>query len=55
MSYWVILHVDATLTTYTKHYHQCVCVCVWLGSFVNTSSGEGFVVLYAAPNPFLSE
>ena len=31
----------------------CVCVCVWLGSFVNTSSGEGIVALYAAPNPFL--
>ena len=30
-----------------------VCVCVWLGSFVNTSSGEGIVALYAAPNPFL--
>ena len=30
-----------------------ICVCVWLGSFVNTSSGEGIVELYAAPNPFL--
>ena len=31
----------------------CVCVCVRLGTFVNTSSAEGIVALYAAPNPFL--
>ena len=30
--------------------HMCVCVCVWLGSFVNTSSGEGIV---AMPRPIL--
>ena len=28
-------------------------MCRGLGSFVNTSSGEGIVALYAAPNPFL--
>ena len=32
---------------------ETVCVHMCLGSFVNTSSGEGIVALYAAPNPFL--
>ena len=35
------------------HGSVCAYVCVWLGSFVTTSSGEGIVALYAVPNPFL--
>ena len=51
---WVILSSYCYVWYYQTSYSwKCVCVCVWLGSFVNTSSGEGIVALYAAPNPFL--
>ena len=57
---WVILSSYCYVWYYqTSNSWKCVCayvcvhMCVWLGSFVNTSSGEGIVTLYAARNPFL--